>query len=131
MRGLNRRRKQQPDAVFRAGRPSETALLDYARAKQDLQIDVAIHLAAYPVSDGVDQLRSVLRRIDMDAKRAFAERRVDHPDDHPRLLFTSVNRTVPSRAVQTPSSQAEEIGTWHAISTVHPGTRCGNGKFTP
>ena len=58
-------------------------MLDDARAKQDLQIDVAIHLAAHPISDGVNHFRSVLRRIDMDAKRAFAERRADHPDDRP------------------------------------------------
>ena len=49
--------------------------------KKIFQSDVAIHLAPHPIGDTVDDLGTVLRRIDMDPERALAERKVDDPDD--------------------------------------------------
>jgi hypothetical protein len=48
------------------------------------QTNVAIHLAPHAIGNTVDDLRTVLRRIDVDPERALAERKVDDPDDLPR-----------------------------------------------
>jgi hypothetical protein len=45
------------------------------------QTDVAIHLAPHPIGDIVDDLRTVLRWIDVDPERALAERQIDDPDN--------------------------------------------------
>ena len=49
--------------------------------KQVFQIDVAIHLAAHAIGDCIDDLRAVLRRIDVDPERALAERKIDDAGD--------------------------------------------------
>src|SRR6202035_958963 len=49
--------------------------------KKIFQSDIAIHLAPHPIGDAVDDLRAVLRRIDVNPERALAERKIDDPYD--------------------------------------------------
>jgi hypothetical protein len=49
--------------------------------KKIFQIDVAIHLAAHAIGDTVDDLRAVLRRIDVNPERALAKWKIDNADD--------------------------------------------------
>ena len=45
------------------------------------QTNVAIHLAPHAIGDTVDDLRAVLRRIDVNPERALAKRKIDNADD--------------------------------------------------
>jgi hypothetical protein len=45
------------------------------------QTNVAIHLAPHAIGNAVDDLRAVLRRIDVNPERSLAKRKIDNADD--------------------------------------------------
>jgi hypothetical protein len=53
-----------------------------ARRKQIIESNAAEHFGSDAIGDTVDNLRAVLRRIDVRAKRPLAMGHADDPDDH-------------------------------------------------
>src|ERR1700692_4906707 len=48
--------------------------------KKIFESNVAIHLAPHPIGDTVDDLRPILRRVNVDPEGALAKGKIDDPD---------------------------------------------------
>jgi len=78
------------------------------RPQQVLEANAAQKLRAHPVSNAVDNLRAVLRGIDVDAERPPAERLVDHRYDRfGHGVCVSVGRLERGEAFQGLLGQAD------------------------
>jgi hypothetical protein len=53
-----------------------------AGASSSSKVNAAQQLGADPVGNGVEGLAAIIRRLDVDAKRAFSARCVDSGDEH-------------------------------------------------